>query len=235
MKPFLVAACAVALGSLPACSNSEQAGKDAAVATATAANSPGASAVAVSPSFDCAKAGSEAEKLVCSDPALARFDNEVARLFALAGKDPNLTPQAASELTTVQRGWVKGRDDCWKASDKRQCVLASYGSRIQELRQGCANARKADAASVSVGPVVFKCEGIDAPLGVTFFTVEPGYAYLQNGASSVMFTAEPKAPDARYSGKGADGGDYVLVVDGRNAVFTRPGAAAAKCVMDEIG
>jgi uncharacterized protein len=192
-------------------------------------------AAPAAPSFDCAKAGSDAEKLVCSDAPLAQLDNELARLFALAEKDTGLSAASRAELKATQRGWIKGRDDCWKADDKKQCVLANYGSRIHELRQGYANARSPDPASVSTGPVVFKCDGIDAPLGVTFFTVEPGYAYLQNGERSVMFTAVPDAPDARYTGKGADDGDYVLVMEGKGAVFTRPATAETKCTMDEIG
>lgn len=194
-----------------------------------------ANSAAVKPSFDCAKAGSDAEEMVCSDASLAQLDNEMTRLFKLAEKDDNLRTAEISELKAMQRGWIKGRDDCWKAEDKRQCVLASYGMRIHELRQGYANARSADPASVSVGPVVFKCEGIDAPIGVTMLTVEPGLAYLQNGETAVMFTADVKAPDARYTGKGADGGAYVLVTNGREALFTRPGAREAVCTMDEIG
>lgn len=223
---------------LAACSSQpdaspEQAGSNS--ASSADADQPTADSADVKPSFDCAKAGSDAEEMVCSDRSLAKLDNEMTRLFALAEKDANILPAARAELKAMQRGWIKGRDDCWKAGNKRQCVLASYGMRIHELRQGYANARSADPASVSIGPVVFKCDGIDAPIGVTMLAIEPGFAYLQNGATAVMFTADAKAPDARYTGIGADNGAYVLVTKGKEAFFTRPDAREAVCTMDEIG
>jgi hypothetical protein len=33
----------------------------------------------------------------------------------------------------MQRGWVKGRDDCWKGSDPRGCVEFNYLHREAEL------------------------------------------------------------------------------------------------------
>jgi uncharacterized protein YecT (DUF1311 family) len=232
VKSSLLPVSILVLATLSACNTADEAPKEQPEAVEAAASGGEA---AVKPSFDCAKAEAEAEKMVCADPALARLDNEVARLYGLAEADKNLNAAAKAELTTIQRGWVKGRDDCWKADDKKFCLLASYGMRAHELRQGYANARSDDPNALSLGPVVFKCDGIDAPLGITFFTVEPGYAYLQNGTTSVMFAAVPDAPDARYAGKDADGGDYVLVTAGNSASFTRPGSTEAKCQMDEIG
>ena len=37
-------------------------------------------------------------------------------------------------LESVQRGWVSGRDDCWKPDDVRRCVLESYQTRLVELK-----------------------------------------------------------------------------------------------------
>ncbi|MCB1492110.1 MAG: hypothetical protein KDJ77_09995 [Rhodobiaceae bacterium] len=89
------------------------------------------------PSFDCAKAGSTAEKLICSEPGLAKLDRLLAARFAAAvdvvkhldagAKD------AERELRAYQRGWVKGRDDCWKADDPKACVEAEYLRREGDL------------------------------------------------------------------------------------------------------
>ena len=57
------------------------------------------------PSFDCARAGSAAEKLVCGDAELAALDRQLAARYA----------QATDADPAVQRGWVKERDACWKA------------------------------------------------------------------------------------------------------------------------
>lgn len=64
----------------------------------------------VSPSFDCAKAASRVERMICSDDELAVLDRELSRSFrelrAVAGED-------RAELEADQRNWrVAERDAC---------------------------------------------------------------------------------------------------------------------------
>lgn len=89
------------------------------------------------PSFDCAKAEHEAEILVCEDPGLAALDRLVAARYAAAltvirGLDAGAA-EAEDTLRATQRGWIKGRDDCWKAEDLRDCVESAYLRREGEL------------------------------------------------------------------------------------------------------
>jgi uncharacterized protein YecT (DUF1311 family) len=86
------------------------------------------------PSFDCSKASSQVEELLCSDPELAALDVELARLYKAVSAQT--TGQKLKTLRTYQRGWIKGRNDCWKAvgAGARACVEASYRDRIRELR-----------------------------------------------------------------------------------------------------
>jgi uncharacterized protein YecT (DUF1311 family) len=86
------------------------------------------------PSFDCAKAAGQVEKLICSDPGLAALDVELARLYGAVSAQT--TGRKLKALRAYQRGWIKGRNDCWKAVavGVRACVEASYRDRIQELR-----------------------------------------------------------------------------------------------------
>jgi len=37
-------------------------------------------------------------------------------------------------LKAEQRGWIKGRDDCWKSDEMRGCVKREYRYRIDALR-----------------------------------------------------------------------------------------------------
>lgn len=91
-----------------------------------------ASAWPAPPSFDCAKASSEVEKLICGDPELAQLDRSLSDLYHRVLED---TPAGEQKrLKTEQRGWVKGRDDCWKAEDLRDCVAREYRARIDELK-----------------------------------------------------------------------------------------------------
>ena len=86
------------------------------------------------PSFDCAATSSEAETLVCDNPDLAALDRRVASAYAAsldALKDAG--DAAEKELRAEQRGWLSGRDDCWKADDVSACVADAYERRESEL------------------------------------------------------------------------------------------------------
>ncbi|MFD0981387.1 lysozyme inhibitor LprI family protein [Tropicimonas aquimaris] len=91
------------------------------------------------PSFDCSKAETSAEELVCSDSALAALDRRVAERYAAALEAARGlgagAAEAEADLKAYQRGWIGGRDECWKASDGdvRACVEASYLRREAEL------------------------------------------------------------------------------------------------------
>ena len=87
---------------------------------------------AASPAFTCSKASHEAEQLICKDAELASLDRSLTGLYNTLLKHTPASQQAA--LKAEQRGWVKGRNDCWKASDQRGCIKAEYETRISELK-----------------------------------------------------------------------------------------------------
>lgn len=85
-------------------------------------------AVVASPSFDCRKVkDSSIEKMICADDELAKLDRKLAEVYNAASK------RAVNEhplvLTAEQRGWVKGRNECWKSDDKRRCIEENYRRR----------------------------------------------------------------------------------------------------------
>jgi uncharacterized protein YecT (DUF1311 family) len=89
------------------------------------------------PSFDCAGASGNAETLVCSDAELAALDRRLAEVYGMAlsaaeGLDAG-SAEASATLKAMQRGWIAGRDECWKADDARACVAAAYLQREAEL------------------------------------------------------------------------------------------------------
>jgi uncharacterized protein len=87
---------------------------------------------AAKPGFDCAKASSQVEKLICSDAELAALDRSLSDLYAVVLRH---TPAGEHrQLKAEQRGWIKGRDDCWKDDDMRGCVASEYRTRIDELK-----------------------------------------------------------------------------------------------------
>jgi len=87
---------------------------------------------AAEPSFDCAKADHDIEQLICQDNELAALDRSLAELYSVLRK--NLPAEEQKLLKAEQRGWIKGRNDCWKSDDKRACVKSEYEYRINELK-----------------------------------------------------------------------------------------------------
>jgi uncharacterized protein len=89
------------------------------------------------PAFDCAKAAGWAEELICEDADLAALDRRLADRYATALEAAESldvgAAAAADELHATQRGWIAGRDECWKSDDLRACVEDAYLSREGEL------------------------------------------------------------------------------------------------------
>ena len=111
----------------------------------------GAHAQAEGPNFDCRKAGTRTvPQLICQDAALSSLDRQLAVVYAAALK--KATTERPPVLRAHQRGWIKGRDDCWKSTDVRVCVDTAYRQRIAELQ---ALYRLVD----SRGPFTWACDG----------------------------------------------------------------------------
>ena len=87
---------------------------------------------AAQPSFNCSKASHEAELLICKDAELAALDRSLADLYSVVLKHTPASEQ--KQLKAEQIGWVKGRNECWKASDQRGCIKSEYEARIRELK-----------------------------------------------------------------------------------------------------
>ena len=97
------------------------------------------------PVFSCAKAQGEVETLICSDEGLATLDRKLDGAYKAA--TAKASGKLVNQLRVEQRGWVKGRNDCWKAhgiqtwitatwtvDTVRACVDAQYRLRTSELQ-----------------------------------------------------------------------------------------------------
>ncbi|PZQ64410.1 MAG: hypothetical protein DI570_05390 [Phenylobacterium zucineum] len=145
------------------------------------------------PSFDCRKATGQIQPLICRTPELATLDQRLAQVFATA--QPKTDAAGRARLRTEQRGWIKGRDDCWKADDKPACVKDAYVRRIAELQ---ATYRLAPA----IGPARFQCDGNAAKeVVVTFFGTDPPTAVAEFGDRTSLMYAAPSGSGARYVGR----------------------------------
>lgn len=146
------------------------------------------------PSFDCRQVadGSIAAR-VCQDAGLSALDRQLAQAYAQAReKARNERPP---RLQAEQRGWVKGRDDCWKAQDQTACVRDAYQRRIVELQ-----ARYRLVPTLAT--VRYRCE--DAPgseVLATYFRTEPPSLIAERGDQSSLMFSVPSASGARYEGR----------------------------------
>ncbi|SFI87452.1 MliC family protein [Albimonas pacifica] len=199
---------------------------------------PGAPASAADPSFDCAKAEHEVETLICADERLAALDREVARLYGLARNGPHMDEGRAKQLAAYQRGWIKGRNDCWKAGPedaaKIACTAGESMIRILELRQGYFDARQDDDAGISGGPMALDCEGWAVGVGFAWAVTDPGMAAIQWMDATVALEQAMAASGVRYVGTSWDG-DYELWTKGDEAMLTIPGRETMTCRIEEIG
>lgn len=175
------------------------------------------------PSFDCAKAESSAEELVCADDKLAALDRRLAKRFAnamdAAGSMDVGADDAVKTLRATQRGWIKGRDDCWKADDLRDCVMSAYLIRENEL---VTQWMLQEPASV----VSYYCEGNRANEVVAmFFDTELPSVRLEYGDSIDSGSLVRTASGSRYEA----GFGRSIWVKGSEAIFVWPEGNEMAC------
>ena len=171
---------------------------------ACAAGSPVA-LFAQGPTFDCAKAQGEVEHLVCSDPALAELDRKLDQVYQAAAA--KATGKLAARLRAEQRGWVKGRNECWKAkgietwltatwtvNTVQACVDAQYRLRTSELQ--------AVWRLIPPKTVAYTCQNNPVnEVVATFFATEPATIRLERGDRTATMWRVGAASDGKYEGQ----------------------------------
>jgi uncharacterized protein len=87
-----------------------------------------AAAQDVRPSFDCTKARSTAETLICSDANLSQLDLALSRAYQEALQEGKIEKES-------QRDWVRSRDVKCASSHAKDCLRATIERRIAQLQQ----------------------------------------------------------------------------------------------------
>jgi uncharacterized protein len=151
------------------------------------------SAVAADPSYDCAKAEGAIEEMICGDDGLAALDRQLAEVYAAASqKAVNEHPPV---LKVEQRGWIKGRNDCWKSENPKNCTESLYRERIAELQ---ARYRLVP----DDGPFWYACEGDpENEVGVTFFRTDPPTLIAERGDQVSLMHLQPSGSGSQYRGR----------------------------------
>lgn len=164
------------------------------IATETSLKSP-AEQTKSQPSFVCSKARHEIETMICENHEFITLDNQLADLYKRA--EAKNTGEDLKLLKAMQRGWIKGRNDCWKAQDKRQCIIDSYQVRMVELqiRNGLV------MAPTAIGYVCN--EDHSKPFFASFYNnISPQAVVITYGDDQTIAIATPAASGSKYIAQG---------------------------------
>lgn len=163
-------------------------------------------AAAQGPTFDCAKAQGQVEKLICADADLAARDRKLDEVYKAAvakARDGLL-----NDLRAEQRGWVKGRNECWKASgDAPAFLTASWqATTVRACVEGQYRLRTSELQAVwQILPpqtVTFACQDNPAnAIVASFFDADPPSARLERGDTTVTVWRVESASGAKYEGQ----------------------------------
>lgn len=155
---------------------------------------PAVSVRARGPSYNCdeARPGS-IEAIICSDVELSSLDRKLAEIYAKASR--KASNEHPPQLKAEQRGWIKGRDECWKSADKYECIHAEYIHRIAKLQ---ARYRLVPGN----GPVRYACDGNpDNEVIVTFYRTNPPTLIAEHGESASLMYIQPGGSGTKYTGR----------------------------------
>jgi uncharacterized protein YecT (DUF1311 family) len=83
-------------------------------------------------SFDCAKAQSKVEHLICDNPEISKLDDELSATYKVVLQDEKL----AGANRQTQKLWMKERNGCSDAT----CVKAAYEARLIILKSSVGKA-----------------------------------------------------------------------------------------------
>jgi len=181
-------------------------------------------------SFDCTRASTSVEKLICRDPQLAQMDIELNRLYQLALTDEHSVPPP-KKVETDQLFWIDSRNQCGAGADARSCTVQRYAERAYQLRQGSAIARTRDPSRLSDGPVNFRCTGLNSTVAATYFHVQPAILFLKWADTSVMLSQVPGGSATLYTSADPRT-NYRFWQDGNQALFQPPGAGQLSCIAE---
>jgi len=161
------------------------------------------------PAFDCSKASGEVETLICKDADLAALDRKLDGVYKAAMKKAR--DGMAARLRADQRGFISGRNDCWKtrgaptyltaswtAATVRECVEGNYRLRISDLQ---AQWQLVPAKA----PVSYVCGASPAnEIVATFFETDPPSARLQRGDTVQTVWQVSSGGGAKYEGQNVE-------------------------------
>lgn len=169
--------------------------------------------MAIAAGFDCARAATAVEKLICADRSLSKSDEELSARYqsSLAGSSDPAT------LKNQQRDWLLNvRNRCTNAA----CLQEAYASRIAQISSG-RHSTISEKRFPSAGDLWVTNGGVDAiaypPDGATVYI---GGAFNLVGPRTGSFVAINRS-NGQIAGNfpRVDGEVYVSIPDGAGGLY----------------
>lgn len=164
--------------------------------------------------FDCARAGTDVEQLICAAPGLKSLDDALGAAYQSVRDQTPKNGRAA--LSAAQRAWIAEREACSSAEDPTACVQSSTQTRTAQL-QGAALAGPGLPGRII--PLFYWQDGTDAiyAIDVTLLRVTdpatPGEARLnrlaEHLAAEIPFGPHGDEPNPYYDYILQEGLDYL--------------------------
>jgi uncharacterized protein len=155
-----------------------------------------------SASFDCAKAKTKVEKLICANPRLSELDEKVSALYKKV-LEQSPVPEDSKEQ---QREWIKrDRNTCKDAA----CLERNYARRISDLEEDLKN-------------LPFK-PNLDKPLLVLPSTESPEDRDAEAKGGAAIVKKEPLELIGRVSEGHNEAGANFLILSGKKYYVIRYG------------
>lgn len=162
-------------------------------------------ALAQEPSFPCTKARGTVEEAICSVPTLAALDRKLDEVYKAATAKAKGAP--ATQLREEQRGWVKGRNDCWKANGQETWITASWTvATVNDCVEAQMRLRTSELQALwQLTPpktTSYVCQGQPAnEVVVSTFDTDPATIRLERGDRAITLWRVGTASEGRYEGR----------------------------------
>lgn len=173
--------------------------------------------------FDCARAKTPIETMICGDKALAMLDRETTRLLTLTREDASVSQP---NVLKDQDIWIKRRNECMSSTDKERCLVESYVGRISALRSDSSAVRKSKGG-ISLGPFNAACDG-GISLALVFVNSTPSYVYVAGRKDILVLKQALSGDGARYEAQ-YPRGQARLWNKGNTAQIALPGGKDMSC------
>ncbi len=176
------------------------------------------------PTFDCAKAQGAVEKAICADAGLAQRDRALAAAYKAASAKAK--GKLADTLRAEQRGWVKGRNECWKADGQETWITATWTVKtVKDCIDAQYRLRTAELQAVwrllPHQTTTYACQGNPANAVVAdAFASDPATLRIERGDRTATLWQVGPVADGRF--------------EGQNVALVRQGAAAKVNWLDVV-